>query len=324
MNAPAATPVQRPRDLFTREEIARLKRLSSWRSTWLIVHCWGVIAGTWLVVALWTNPLTVMLGIVIVGARQLGLGILSHDGAHYLLYRNRALNDWVCEWVLSRPLLGAGIHPYRTYHLKHHRYTQQPQDPDLRLSAPFPISRGSLRRKIFRDLTGQTGIKQYGELIRQAFAPGAGDGEGERAARLRRGLRRLGPNLLINGVFLAGFAAAGVWYLYFLLWWVPALTWHKLVSRIRNIGEHAGVPDDDDRLRNTRTTLANLLERAVFAPYYVNYHLEHHLLVSCPCYRLRAVHRLLLDKGHGPHMEIQPGYVTMLRGVTTRAVTAAG
>ena len=85
-------------------------------------------------------------------------------------------------------------------------------------------------------------------------------------------MARLGPNIAINLIFLTAFSLAGVWYLYFLLWVVPSLTWYRLVVRIRNIGEHAVVPDDDDRLRNTRTTTANLLERAFIAPYNVQYH----------------------------------------------------
>lgn len=305
MHAEAAilqTPLQRPQDFLEEAELARFRSVSNWRSAWMIFHCWAVILLTWVAVAIWTNPLTILLGIVIIGARQLGLFILSHDGAHYTLFSNRRLNDWASEWLLSRAQLGGGIEGYRRYHLKHHRHTQQEEDPDLALSKPFPISARSFRRKIWRDLSGQTGIKQYGAGIREAFAPGFG-----------AGLRRMGPNLLINLVFFAGFALAGKWYLYFLLWWVPALTWNRLVTRLRNIGEHAAVPDNNDRLRNTRTTLANWLERAFIAPYFVNYHLEHHLLVNAPCYRLPAVHKRLLAQGLGPRMEIQPGYRAMLR-----------
>ena len=94
-------------------------------------------------------------------------------------------------------------------------------------------------------------------------------------------------------------------YLYLLLWVVPELTWHMFISRVRNIGEHGAVPDNNDRLRNTRTTHAGWFERALVAPYFVNYHLEHHLLVSCPCYRLPQAHALLIAKGFGPRMEIE-------------------
>lgn len=306
--------LQRPTDFLTRDEIRALRTLNPWRSTWLIVHCWGAIFLTWTVCAIWPNPVTIVLGIMVIGGRQLGLAVIGHDAAHHLLYKNRKLNDWVTEWFLNRPLLGASIVPYRNYHLEHHKHTQQENDPDLRLSAPFPITRSSFKRKVIRDLTGQTGWKQKGGAVRAAFGS-PGDPWRE---RLARGFRRLGPNMAINAVFLGALAAAGHWYLYFLLWIVPSLTWQQLISRVRNIGEHAAVPDDDDRLRNTRTTHANLLERILVAPYWVNYHLEHHLLVSCPCYKLPRAHRLLIEKGLGPRMELKPGYVAMLRHATSK------
>jgi fatty acid desaturase len=319
VKSPPMTERQLPTDFFTREEIAHLRRMSPWRSWWLIVHCWGTIVATWIVVATWTNPLTVTLGVLVIGCRQLGLGIIGHDGAHHLLFRNKRLNDWVCEWLLNRSLLGASIVPYRNYHLTHHRYTQQQNDPDLVLSAPFPITLKSFVRKVVRDLSGQTALKQRAALIRGAFGkPGEAWSK-----RIAAGTRRLGPNLAINAVFLAGFAVTGHWYLYFLLWVLPTLTWEQLISRIRNIGEHAAVPDNDDRLRNTRTTLANPLERAFIAPYFVNYHLEHHLLVSCPCYRLKEAHRLLIARGYGPRMELAPSYPAMLRRAVSKPPLAA-
>ena len=39
---------------------------------------------------------------------------------------------------------------------------------------------------------------------------------------------------------------------------MPLLTWNMVITRIRNIAEHAVVPDSSDPLRNTRTTRANL------------------------------------------------------------------
>ncbi len=302
--------LQRSSDFFSPSEIDQLREISDWRAAASVAHCWGVILLTWVVVSIWTNPLTVLLGIMIIGTRQLGLFVLTHDASHMALFSNRKLNDWVAQWVLNRPHTDASIDVYRRYHIQHHLHTQQADDPDLALSVPFPISKKSLRRKFIRDLTGQTGWKQYSRLINSAFS-----GETWRQ-KLANGLARLGPNIAINLAFLSAFSLAGVWYLYFLLWVVPSLTWYRLVVRIRNIGEHAVVPDDDDRLRNTRTTTANWLERAFIAPYNVQYHLEHHLIVNCPHYRLPLAHRSLLNKGLGDKMEIQPGYPTVLRLAT--------
>lgn len=298
--------LQRPSEFFTKDELNYLRAVSSWRSSLAIVHCWAVIIATWIVVSIWTNPITLVLGVMIIGTRQLGLFVLTHDGAHGALYANRKLNDWVCEWILNRPFTDEKIDSYRSYHVKHHAHTQQPEDPDLVLSKPFPISKASFRRKVFRDLSGQTGFDQYGRIIRAAFK---GD---TLAQRLSNGWSRIGPNVIINLCFLAAFAAAGVWYMYFVLWWLPAMTWNRLIVRLRNIGEHAAVPDNNDRLRNTRTTLASWWERALIAPYNVHYHLEHHLVVNCPHYKLKDAHRMLLDKGYDRQMEIQPGYWAVL------------
>lgn len=307
MNIPASTPISKAADIFSRDEIRALSRKSNLHGAWLIVHCWATIFLVWGVCIVWTNPVAILLGIMIVGTRQLGLGVISHDAAHHLLFTNRKFNDWAAEWLLARPLLGASVVPYRNYHFVHHRFTQQEKDPDLKLSAPFPTSRASLRRKIIRDLTGQTGWKQRRAALKGMFL--TKDGKLDVAA----GVKRLGPNIAINLVFLTFFAVMGQWYLYLLLWILPNLTWELLVARIRNIGEHGAVPDNDDRLRNTRTTLAGPFARLFLAPYFVNFHLEHHLLVSCPCYRLPKLHRMLIERGFAPRMEIQPDYLAMLR-----------
>jgi fatty acid desaturase len=44
----------------------------------------------------------------------------------------------------------------------------------------------------------------------------------------------------------------------------------------------------------------------------VNYHLEHHLLVFVPCWKLGQAHALLLAKGYGARMERSPGYLEVL------------
>ncbi len=115
-----------------------------------------------------------------------------------------------------------------------------------------------------------------------------------------------------------GLAAAGVWWAYPLLWLVPLFTWQMVITRIRNIAEHAVVPDSSDPLRNTRTTRANFLERLFIAPYYVNYHLEHHLLFYIPCYNLPRVHRILSQSHLAGRMETQPNYLAVLRLATAK------
>ena len=72
---------------------------------------------------------------------------------------------------------------------------------------------------------------------------------------------------------------AGVGELY-LLWVVAYLVAYPFIARVRQVAEHGNVPDLynlDPRL-NTRTTIPNWVERMIFCPNHVNYHVEHHLL----------------------------------------------
>lgn len=304
----------KPSSVFNREELLMLKRKSDWRGAWMIFHAWAVIFGAMALFVWWPNPLTFIAATAIIGARQLGLAILSHDAAHGLLFNNLRLNDFAGTWLVDYPLLG-DMYAYRPYHVGgHHRFTQQKNDPDLALAAPFPITRSSFRRKTIRDLTGQTAYKQRVGLIRRAFGPA----DMPWNERLRKAWKRLGAAIITNAIIFAVLAAGGYWWLYPALWIFPFMTFNALITRIRSIAEHSMVIDNDDPFRNTRTTHANWLERAFIAPYFVNYHLEHHLLLSVPCYKLPAAHRMLLAKGYGPRMEIESGYVSLLRRAASR------
>jgi fatty acid desaturase len=73
------------------------------------------------------------------------------------------------------------------------------------------------------------------------------------------------------------------------------------------------VPDPTDEMRNTRTTLASWWERLLLAPNRVNFHLEHHLLMTVPFYNLPRLHRLLRDRGALYGALIEHGYLGLLR-----------
>jgi len=297
-----------PKDFFAAEDWKTLARRSNWRGLALVAHCWAVIIAAGVMAIVW--PVTIPLAVVVIGARQLGLAILLHDAAHGALHPNPKINDWVAEW-----LCGGGLAGYRSYHLQHHKFAQQAEDPDLVLSAPFPITRRSLWRKIVRDLTGQTWFKQrFGRLGARLKARERGQPVmpilADEAARQRRWL-------VFNGVAIAAFSAAGYPWVWFVLWLTPRATWFQLVTRLRNIAEHALVAKNEpDPLRHARTTHANMLERALIAPYYVNYHCEHHMFMHVPCWRLPSARRVLEGRGVTSRMEGAKGYLSVLEAVS--------
>ena len=48
-------------------------------------HCWATILAAGALFVLWPNPFTLILAVMVIGARQLGLAILMHDAAHAAL-----------------------------------------------------------------------------------------------------------------------------------------------------------------------------------------------------------------------------------------------
>ena len=295
----------KPEEFFTAQEWRGLSGRSNWVGLLLVAHCWGVIGAAIAMGILW--PVTIPLAVMLVGNRQLGLFILMHDAAHGALHANRKVNDWVGKW-----LCGTDLQAYRAYHLQHHRFVQQTDDPDLVLSAPFPVSRASLRRKMLRDLTGQTFFKQrFGQVAARLRAIDRVDSI---ATILLAEARRQPYFYLFNAIAFALFSAAGVWWAWVLMWLLPMATWLALITRLRNISEHALVAQNEpDPLRHARTTHANLLERLFLAPYWVNYHCEHHMFTQIACWKLPQAHRILARQGVTSRMEMQPGYLAMLK-----------
>ncbi len=54
------------------------------------------------------------------------------------------------------------------------------------------------------------------------------------------------------------------------------------------------------------------------APHRVGYHLEHHLLMTVPYFRLPAMHRLLVERGAVPDGAVARGYLAVLRLASSR------
>ncbi len=315
-----AATVERPdwRAAVTREELAPLLETNNWRG-WLSIGLdWGIVAAAMALVAVWPNALSVIVAILLSGARQLGFAVLMHEAAHQTLFKNRALNDWVGNWLCAFPIW-ADLRPYRRYHLKHHAYNWTDKDPDLDLATKFPVTPSSMRRKIWRDLSGQVGWKRARATLRRDVT---GDGFFKTSRESSKnappaGWENLQGVVVSNLVLLALVSWLGHPALY-LLWIVAWFTTNSLVTRIRAIAEHNMPTDPTCDFGNTRTTHASGLERLLIAPNRVNYHLEHHLLMTVPFYNLPKLHRMLRDRGALEGAMLADGYLPVLRQAASK------
>ncbi|MDX1735263.1 MAG: fatty acid desaturase family protein [Halioglobus sp.] len=292
-------------DYLSRDEVAYFTSKSDWHAWRLVVFNWAFIAAIFATVGAFPNPLTIVAGIVLLGGRQLGLSVLMHDCGHRTLFRTQWLNDVVGQWLCALPVLNDQP-SYARGHLEHHRKAGTREDPDLPNYQAYPVSRESFRRKVVRDLTGQTGFKLVSFILRGA----SGIISSERRASSKPFVQQIIVQLALFGILWA----SGIGWTY-LLWVVAFMTVFMLIVRIRQVAEHAAVPDlyDMDPRNNTRTVDAPWWQRMIFAPNGVNFHMEHHFMASVPCYRLGELRAHLRNKRALDGVPVFRGYGQLLR-----------
>ncbi len=301
-----ATPVFGVGDIATQAELQPFLARSNLRGAAAVALNWAAIAAIFAGVAIWTNPLTIVLAIILLGGRQLAFAALMHDCGHDLLFASSRANQIVGQWLCAYPILSDQPR-YARGHRLHHRLAGSPQDPDLGNYRDYPVTRESFRRKLVRDLTGQTGWKALQATWRRGRselhkAPWEGNA--------------IAGHLVVHGLMLAALAAAGHAWL-FLLWPAAYLTSYMLCARLRQVAEHGGLAGllEPDPRGNTRTTYVRWWERLFVAPYNLNYHLEHHILSAVPCYHLPAFHHFLKERGAYDGVRFPRGYGELFAGL---------
>jgi fatty acid desaturase len=175
---------------------------------------------------LWAVVPTVA-AILCVGAGQHRLATLTHEAAHYMLFKNRLLNEVVSEWFCMFPILGS-THSYRVQHLGHHQHPNDPErDPDFAQMGrsghryQFPMSRPAFVWHCFvKLLLWPPSLIRY-VLVRASFLVDQGPDTPYRMIRRQWvGLRliALAYHLALVAVLVHGVVNDDRW----LLAWLPA------------------------------------------------------------------------------------------------------
>jgi len=304
-------------EALTVEERNALLETNNWRAWLSIALNWTIVFGALAWVAVSPGVISILGALVLIGGRQLGFAVLMHEASHQTLFKNRRLNDFAGNWLCAFPIW-SDLRPYRPYHLQHHARNWTDDDPDLDLANKFPVTKASMKRKIWRDLSGQVGWKRVRATLRRDL----GLAQGKTAAARSAAWDNLRGVLVTNAVLFGILALAGHPALY-LVWVVAWFTTNSLATRIRAIAEHNMPSDTTNDLQNSRTTIASWWERLLIAPNRVNYHLEHHLLMTVPFYNLPKLHRILSTRGALEGGLVEHGYAGILRRAASKAPAAA-
>jgi fatty acid desaturase len=280
-----------------------LRGIASFRNVGSVLVCWAqaaavIAAATWI-----AHPLAYAAAVVVQGATHARFAILGHEAAHKLLFRNKRANDVAGRWLLSYP----GFVPFEAYrrsHFAHHKEEFGPNEPDMNLYVGYPITRASLRRKLWRDARGTSGWKSLEPLLLALGSPTARP----MAARI------VGAQL----VLLAVATAAGRPELYFGLWLLPWMTAWRVINRLRAIAEHGGMERSPDRRRTTHHVRQTWWPRFWMVPFNTGWHLAHHVDMGVPWRNLPRLHDELVAAGWmGPDLEY-PSYIALWRALSAR------
>ena len=223
-----------------------------------------------------------------------------HEASHRTVFTNNRANDVLCWFAGLLSFYNSTF--YRLYHKWHHRYTKIPdKDPELSDRKPTNL------KEYLIEISGITWwigkfrrhfLTAIGNLENCPFIPESSRAEVIRSNRLQ---------LLVYAVAIA----ISVYFQqpWFITYWMLPLAVGQPFLRFLLLAEHTDLPNTDNMLANTRTTLT--LAPLRFLIWNISYHAEHHLYASIPFHQLGAAHEKL-----GSHFEcVEKGYIKVNRQI---------
>jgi fatty acid desaturase len=277
------------------EDRVRLRKIPSFKNAWSVVWLYGQNILLLAVTVRINHPLLWVVAFLLMGRAHAQFLSLMHEAAHRLLFTHKGTNDFVGNWLLGYPTL-TSTPAYRRVHMAHHKREFGPNEPDVPLYANYPVTRASLRRKLVRDATGQTGFKLLRNQMRGLKSPDT---------RVRHTLWKM---LGVQAVIITAFALSGYWWMYVAMWVAPYLTVWRVINRLRSIAEHGGMREDDDRRYTTHSVHQHWFARFMLVPYNIGFHMAHHVDAGVPFRNLPRYHRLLHEAKYLDNTLEYPSY----------------
>ena len=299
---PGGKPVRELRD--------ELRRIDDVRNVGSVLLTWGQVAATAALALVVGHPLAWLAAFVLMGAAHARMAILMHEAAHKLLFTNKRVNDAAGRWLAAYPAF-VPMELYRRSHFAHHREEFGPEEPDLNLYQGYPITKASLKRKLWRDLRGTSGWKSLKVLL---LAVRKEQGFGI-ARKILLAQVVLAAVMTLAGVAVAGWVGA---LTYPVLWLGSWLTVWRVINRLRSIAEHGGLQASADRRQTTHHVRQNLLARFWIAPFNTGWHLAHHVDMGIPFRNLPALHEELVAAGWVTEGYVYPTYRALWRDLSSR------
>lgn len=282
---------------------SELRKIPDARNAFTIAWIWIETIGIVALAAWWGNPIGYLAAFLLMGRAFVRFNILGHEAVHRTLFTSKKANDFAGKWLLSYHAF-VPFELYRRGHLDHHRDEMGPKEPDTALYTNYPVTRASMRRKLIRDATGQSGWKIFKGLMR-----------GTRNPRTKKVARRI---VWAQIALLAVATAFGRPELWLLLWFLPWMTMWRVTNRLRAVAEHGGMTRSKDRRETTHHVRQGVVARFWMVPYHVGWHLAHHVDMGVPMWNLPKLHRELEASGWVTADYVWPNYRSLWRALSAK------
>jgi beta-carotene hydroxylase len=239
---------------------------------------------------------------------------VAHDALHRAASSNLTLNEWIGRIGLLVVVPHVSLEVFRYSHMIHHRFTNDPQDPDHYVHGPWwNIA-----------LRWMTFDAYYAWYNFRSNDP-----------RAKKTLRQTMPYLVATIAVVATLCYFGHGCEVLMLWFIPARIVIGLIAFVFLWMPHLD-SDEHGQLAHISTAASsaeNLTAGTTLRQGYEwlldplmqwhNYHLIHHLWPTTPSYNHRAVWRLMETELRARDLRIQHGFrlmPTLYAGGTTTAI----
>jgi fatty acid desaturase len=279
--------------------IALLRSTDRIRNGVYLGAIWIVVVAAATVAASWTHWWTIALAFVVISSRQQALLNVEHDCIHTSFSRSKRYDAVIGNLLCAAPC-GSPWHATRARHLAHHRLITTAEDPDL----PLHTIRDKSSKLALVRYFGLGLLGGYAVMVLLNGSPST--------VATRDKLRDLRNLALVQAALWAAAWIALDWWVYLALWVLPLVTLTTVCHLLRSFIEHAVLveerPDHDNLLVSISS---NPVERAIVAPFNMNFHAEHHLYPAVPARRLPEV-RAALELTPEPPRLIRTSYLRAL------------
>jgi beta-carotene hydroxylase len=213
---------------------------------------------------------------------------VAHDGIHRAISKSTRLNDAIGQLGLTIVLPYVDMRLFRWAHIQHHRFTNDPRDPDKYFKGSWwslPI-RWMMIDAVYFVHSIRHGDKVSSPAFRASLVRGA-----------------------ILLAILSVLAWAGYGLEIFMLWFLPS----RLILLVLGFSFFwlPHVPHDISQIENfTRATTVRQGHEWLLGPImqYQNYHLIHHLYPMTPFYNNAKVFKLIERQLQSKDLSVQHGF----------------